>query len=97
MECVPQHRMVIGSLVIPMKPQKKIVKLVTNPRVWKLKDEETHEMPARNEDVTKAYDTQKKWLRTKASWLILVCGGMPNERYVTKLGRNLNQLKINVL
>ena len=22
-ECVPQHRMVIGRLVIPMKPQKK--------------------------------------------------------------------------
>ena len=22
-ECVPQHRMVIGKLVIPMKPQKK--------------------------------------------------------------------------
>ena len=33
-ECVPQHRMIIGRLVIPMKPQKKkIVKFVTKPRV----------------------------------------------------------------
>ena len=41
-ECVPQHRMVIGRLVLPMKPQKKkIVKFVPKPRVWKLKDEET--------------------------------------------------------
>ena len=39
-ECVPQHRMVIGRLVIPMKPQKTIVKFVPKPRVWKLKDEE---------------------------------------------------------
>ena len=39
-ECVPQHRMVIGRLVLPMKPQKKkIVKFVPKPRVWKLKDE----------------------------------------------------------
>ena len=37
-ECVPQHRMVIGRLVIPMKPQKKkMVKLIPKPRVWKLK------------------------------------------------------------
>ena len=28
-ECVPQHRMVIGRFVIPMKPQKK--KIVTKP------------------------------------------------------------------
>ena len=55
-ECVPQHRMVIGRLVIPMKPQKKkIVKFVPKPRVWKLKDEETarlftHEMAARNDE-----------------------------------------------
>ena len=42
-ECVPQHRMVIGKLVIPMKPQKKkIVKFVPKPRVWKLKDEIVH-------------------------------------------------------
>ena len=35
--CVPQHRMVIGRLVIPMKPQKKkIVKFVPKPRMWKL-------------------------------------------------------------
>ena len=65
-ECVYQHRMVIGRLVIPMKPQKKkIVKFVPKPRVWKLKDEETdrlltHEMEARNDDVTKADDIQKK-------------------------------------
>ena len=32
-ECVPQHQMVIGRLVIPMKPQKKkIVKFVPKPR-----------------------------------------------------------------
>ena len=37
-EWVPQHRMVIGRLVIPMNPQKKkIVKCVPKPRVWKLK------------------------------------------------------------
>ena len=41
-ECVHQHRMVIGRLVLSMKPQKKeIVKFVPKPRVWKLKDEET--------------------------------------------------------
>ena len=51
-ECVPQHQMVIGRLVLPMKPQKKkIVMFVPKPRVWKLKDEETsrlftHEMAA---------------------------------------------------
>ena len=33
-ECVPQHRMVIGRLVLPMKPhKKKIVKFVPNPGV----------------------------------------------------------------
>ena len=38
-ECVPQHRMAIGRLVIPMKPQKKkIDNFVPKPRVWKLKD-----------------------------------------------------------
>ena len=53
-ECVRQHRMVIGRLVLPMKPQKKkIVKFVTKLRVWMLKDEETarlftQEMAARN-------------------------------------------------
>ena len=66
-ECVPQHRMVIGRLVIPMKPQKnKIVKFVPKPRVSKLKDEETarlftHEKAARNDGVIKADDIQKKW------------------------------------
>ena len=41
-ECVPQHGIVIGRLVLPMKPQKKkIVKFVPKPRVWKLKYEET--------------------------------------------------------
>ena len=59
-DCVPQHRMVIGRLVIPMKPQKKkIVKLFPKSRVWKLKNEETaklftREMAASNDDVTKA-------------------------------------------
>ena len=73
-ECVPQHRMVIGSLVLPMKPQnKKIVKFV-KPRVWKLKDEETarlftHEIAARNDEFTKADDIQKKWLPMKETWL----------------------------
>ena len=47
-----------------------IVKFVPKPRVWKLKDEETarlftHEMAARNDDVTKADDIQKKWLLMK--------------------------------
>ena len=74
-ECVPQHRMVIGRLVLPMKPQnKKIVKFVPKPRVWKLKDEVTtrlftHEMAARNDEVTKADDIQKKWLLMKEPWL----------------------------
>ena len=40
-ECVPPYRMVIRRLVIPMKPHNnKIVKFVTKPRVWKLKNEE---------------------------------------------------------
>ena len=30
-ECVPQHRMVIGRLVLPMKPQKKKIDLWTDP------------------------------------------------------------------
>ena len=61
------HRMVIGRLVLPMKPQKKkIVKFVPKPGVWKLNDEETarlftHEMAARNDEVTNADDIQKKW------------------------------------
>ena len=72
---VTQHRMVIGRLVLPMKPQKnKIVKFVPKPRVWKLKDEETarlftHEMAARNGEVTKADDIQKKWLLMRETWL----------------------------
>ena len=70
-ECVPQHRMGIGRLVIPMKPQKrKIVKFVPKPRMWKLRDVETdrlftHEMVARDDEVTKADDIQKKWLLMK--------------------------------
>ena len=74
-ECVPQHRMVIGGLVIPMTPQKKnIVKFVPKPRLWKLRDEETarlftREMADRNDDVTKAYEIQKKWLLMKEPWL----------------------------
>ena len=69
-ECVPQCRM-----VRPMKPQKKkIVMFVPKPRVWKLKNEETdrlftHEMAARNDDVAKADDIQKKWLLMKETWL----------------------------
>ena len=62
-------------LVLPMKPQKKkILKFVPKPRVWKWKDEETvrlfiHEMVARNDEVTKADDIQKKWLLMKETWL----------------------------
>ena len=42
--------------------------------MWKLKDEETarlftHEMAARNDEVTKADDIQKKWLLMKETWL----------------------------
>ena len=53
---------------MPMKLQKKkIARFVTKPRVWKLKDEEIarffpHEMAARNDEVTKADDIQKRWL-----------------------------------
>ena len=59
-ECVPQHRM--------------YRKFVPKPRVWKSKDEETarlftHEMAARNDEVTKADDIQKKWLLMKEIWL----------------------------
>ena len=103
MKSVSQHRMVIGRIVIPMKPHnKKIVKFIPKPRVWKLKDEETgrlftHEMAARNDVVTKADDIQKKWLLMKETWLKAskVCG--INERYVTKPGGNLNRLKIKIL
>ena len=78
-ECVPQHQMVIGRLVIHMKPQKKIVKFVPKPRVWKLKDEETarlltHEMATRNDDAIK-----KKLLLMKETWIKeskQVCGMM---------------------
>ena len=75
--------MFIGRLVIPMKPQKKkIVKLVPKPRMWNLKDEVTarlitHEMAARNDDVTQFDDIQKKWLLMKETWLRAskhVCG-----------------------
>ena len=67
--------MVIGRLVIPMKPQKKkIVKFVSKPRVWNLEDEETarlltHVMGVRNDDVTKVDEIQKKWLLMKETWL----------------------------
>ena len=38
-DCVPQHRMVIGRLVIPMKPQKnKIVRFVPKSRVRKFQE-----------------------------------------------------------
>ena len=74
-DCVPQHRLVIGRLVITMKPQNRtIVKFVSKPSVWKLKDEETarlfpREMVERNNDVTKADNIQKKWLLMKETWL----------------------------
>ena len=59
-ECVPQHRMVIDRLVLPMKPQKKkIVKFVPKPRVWKLKDEETARLVTHDiafVDLEKAFD-----------------------------------------
>ena len=47
--------------------------------MWKLKDARlfTHEMAARNYDVTKADDIQKKWLLMKETWLKTskqVCG-----------------------
>ena len=69
-ECVAQHQMVIDRLVIPMKLQKKkIVRFVPKPRMWKLTDETailfTHEMASRNDDVAKADDIQKKWLRMR--------------------------------
>ena len=77
-------------------------------------------MAARNDEVTKADDIQKKWLLMKKNWLKgskQVCGMtngpprhkdtwwwnrdveklLPNERYVTKPGGNLNRLKINIL
>ena len=42
--------------------------------MWKLKDEETarlftNEMAARNDDVAKADDIQKRWLLMKETWL----------------------------
>ena len=62
--------MVIGRLVIPMKPQnKKFFKFVPKPRVWNLKNKETArlftcEMVAINDDATKADDIQKEtWLK----------------------------------
>ena len=62
--------MVIGRLVIHMKPhKKKIAKFVLTPRVWKLEKEEivilfTREIAARNNNATKADDIQNKWLVT---------------------------------
>ena len=59
--------MVIGRFVKPMKSQKKkTVMFVPKSNMWKLKDEETarlftREMAARNGDVNKADDVQKKW------------------------------------
>ena len=76
-------------LVLPMKPKKKkIVKFVPKPRVWKLNDEETarlftHEMAARNDEVTKADNIQKKWLLMKETWLKgskQVCGMTPRHK-----------------
>ena len=50
--------------------------------MWKLNDEETarlftREMAARNDDVTKSDDVQKKWLLMEETWLKCskqVCG-----------------------
>ena len=64
-ESDPQNRNVIGRLVIPMKPQEKIIdKFVPRPKVWKLKDEVlarffTREMAARNDDVNQAKDVRR--------------------------------------
>ena len=53
---------------------KKIVKFVPKPIMWKLKDEETvrlltREIAAGNDDVTKADDVQKKRLQMMETWL----------------------------
>ena len=57
--------MVIGRLVLPMKPQKyKIVKFVPRPRVWKLKDEETPRLKV-HLDIRRlggGMEMWKKWL-----------------------------------
>ena len=96
--------MVIGRLVLPMKPQKKkIVKFVPKHRVWKLKDEETarlftHEMAARNDEVTKDDDIQKKWLLVKETWLKgskQVCGmtkGPPRHKETWWSNRDVEKL-----
>ena len=76
--------MVIGRLVLTHETTDKENLFVPKPRVWKLKDEETarlftHEMAARNEEVTKADDIQKKWLLMKETWFKgskQVCGMM---------------------
>ena len=83
--------------------------------MWKLKDEETaglftHEMAARNDEVTKADDIQKKWLLMKETWLNASkqfihldtrrLGGeieMWKRKVCHKPGGNLNRLKINIL
>ena len=57
-------------------------KFVPKPRVWKLRDDETArlftcEIAAKNDDVTKVDDIQKKWLLMKETWLKCskqVCG-----------------------
>ena len=65
-ECVRQHRMVIGKLVMPMKPQKKtIVKFVPKPRVWKLKDEKLLDCSLRKWQL----EITSKWLLMKETWL----------------------------
>ena len=88
----------------------KIVKFVPKPRVWKLKDEETaflftREMAARNDDVTKADDVQKKkWLPMKETWLKgskQVCGmtnGPPQHEETWWWNRDVEEVvpKLNV-
>ena len=89
-----------------MKPQKrKIVKFVPNLRVWKLKDEETarlftHEMAARNDEVNKADDIQKKLLLMKETWLKgskQVCGmtkGSPRHKETWWWNRDVEKVVV---
>ena len=62
--------------------------------MWKLKDEETarlftHEMAARNDEVTKADDIQKKWLLMKETWLKASKQGVWNDERSTLDTRRL--------
>ena len=69
--CLPQHRMVIDRLVIPMnQKEEENCQVFPKAQSVEVNDEETarlftHEIEARNDDVTKADDIQKKWLLMK--------------------------------